>query len=70
MDTSVLLRIGNKIPMEGVTETKLGTEMEERTVQTLSYPVIHLIYNIIFKIIYLYVQAQENSGTIYPKGLY
>ena len=26
MDTSFLLRIGNKIPMEGVTETKFGAE--------------------------------------------
>ena len=25
MDTSFLLRIGNKIPMEGVTETKFGS---------------------------------------------
>ena len=26
MDTSFLLRIGNKIPMKGVTETKFGAE--------------------------------------------
>jgi hypothetical protein len=26
VDTSPLLRIGNKIPMEGVTETKFGAE--------------------------------------------
>jgi hypothetical protein len=26
MDTSLLLRIGNKIPMEGVTETKFGAD--------------------------------------------
>jgi hypothetical protein len=26
VDTSVLLIIGNKIPMEGVTETKFGAE--------------------------------------------
>jgi hypothetical protein len=25
VDTSFLLRIGNKIPMEGITETKSGT---------------------------------------------
>ena len=31
MDTSFLLRIGNKIPMEGVTETKFGAEMKGRT---------------------------------------
>jgi hypothetical protein len=28
VDTSVLLRKGNKIPMEGVTETKCGAETE------------------------------------------
>jgi hypothetical protein len=26
VDTSFLLRLGNKIPMEGVTETKFGAE--------------------------------------------
>jgi hypothetical protein len=30
VDTSFLLRIGNKIPMEEVTETKFGTETEGR----------------------------------------
>jgi hypothetical protein len=29
LDTSILLRRGNKIPMEGVTETKSGAETEE-----------------------------------------
>jgi hypothetical protein len=29
MYTSFLLRIGNKIPMEGVTETKFGAETKE-----------------------------------------
>ena len=28
VDTLPLLRIGNKIPMEGVTETTFGTEMK------------------------------------------
>jgi hypothetical protein len=37
--------MGNKIPMEGVTETKFGAEMEERTTQRLSHPGIHPIYN-------------------------
>jgi hypothetical protein len=27
VDTSFLLRMGNKIPMEGVTETNFGAEM-------------------------------------------
>jgi hypothetical protein len=31
VDTSFLLRMGNKIPMKGVTETKFGAEMEEST---------------------------------------
>ena len=35
VDTSFLLRIGNKLPMEGVTETKFGAETEGRTIQTL-----------------------------------
>jgi hypothetical protein len=33
-DTSFLLRMGNKIPMEGATETK-GAETEGRTIQRL-----------------------------------
>jgi hypothetical protein len=31
-DTLPLLRIGNKIPMEGVTETKFGAEMKGWTI--------------------------------------
>ena len=45
VDTSSLLRIGNKIPMEGVTETKFGAEMERRTIQRLPHPEILPIYN-------------------------
>jgi hypothetical protein len=33
MDTSFLLRIGNKIPMEGVTETKFGAKTKGWTIQ-------------------------------------
>jgi hypothetical protein len=29
VDTAFLLRIGNKIPMEGVTETKFGAKAKE-----------------------------------------
>jgi hypothetical protein len=43
VDTSFLLRIGNKIPMEGVTEIKFGAEMKGRTIQRLPHPGIHLI---------------------------
>jgi hypothetical protein len=32
VDTSLLLKMGNKIPMEGVTETKFRPEMEGRTI--------------------------------------
>jgi hypothetical protein len=45
MDTPVLLRRGNKIPMEGVTKTNCGARTEETTIQRLPYEGIHLIYN-------------------------
>ena len=45
VDTSVLLRRGNKTPMEGVTETKCGVETEEMTIQRLPHLGIHPIYN-------------------------
>jgi hypothetical protein len=32
VDTYSLLRIGDKTPMEGVTETKFGAEMKEWTI--------------------------------------
>ena len=35
MDISFLLRIGNKIPMEGDIETKFGAELEGKTIQRL-----------------------------------
>jgi hypothetical protein len=42
VDTSSLLRIGNKIPMEGVTETKFGAETKGWTIQRLHCPEIYL----------------------------
>jgi hypothetical protein len=45
VDTSVLLKRGNKIPMEGVTETKFGAETEGTTIQKLPYLGIHFINN-------------------------
>jgi hypothetical protein len=45
VDTSILLRRGNKIPMEGVTETKCGADAEVMTVQRLPHLGIHPIYN-------------------------
>ena len=38
VDTLVLLRRGNKIPMEGVTETKCGVETEGMAIQRLPQP--------------------------------
>jgi hypothetical protein len=43
VDTSSLLRMGNKIPMEGVTETKFGAETKGWTIQRLPHPGIHPI---------------------------
>jgi hypothetical protein len=37
--------MGNKISMEGGTETKFGAEMEGRTIQRLPHPEIHHINN-------------------------
>jgi hypothetical protein len=45
VNISILLRRGNKIPMEGVTETKLGAETEGMTIQSLPHLGIHPIYN-------------------------
>jgi hypothetical protein len=38
VDTSFLLRIGNKIPMKGVTETEFRTKMKGWTIQRLPHP--------------------------------
>jgi hypothetical protein len=44
VDTSFLLRIGNTIPMEGITETKFGAKKKGWTIQRLPnlgiYPII------------------------------
>jgi hypothetical protein len=45
MDTLILLRRGNKIPLEGVTETKFGAETEGMTIQRLPHLGIHPINN-------------------------
>jgi hypothetical protein len=45
VDTLFLLRMGNKIPMEGVTETKCRAQKEGRTIQRLPHLGIHLINN-------------------------
>jgi hypothetical protein len=45
VNTSVLLRKRNKIPMEGVTETKCEAETEGMTIQRLPHLEIHPINN-------------------------
>jgi hypothetical protein len=45
VDTSILLRRGNKIPMEGVTKTKFGAETEGISIQILPHLGIHPINN-------------------------
>ena len=45
VDTSFFLRMGNKIPMEGVTETKFGAETEGVTIQKLPHLGIYPINN-------------------------
>ena len=45
VDTSFLLRMGNKIHMEGVTDTKFRAKTEGKTIQRLHHLGIHPIYN-------------------------
>jgi hypothetical protein len=45
VDTLFLLRMGNKILLEGVAETKFRVETEGMTIQRLPYLGIHPIYN-------------------------
>jgi hypothetical protein len=44
VDTSLLLRMGNKVPME-IVETKFGAETDGRTIQRLPHLGIHPINN-------------------------
>jgi hypothetical protein len=46
VDSSIILRRRNKIPMEGVTETKCGRETEGMTIQRPCHLGIHPIYNL------------------------
>jgi hypothetical protein len=45
VDTSILPRRGNKIPMKGVAETKCGAETEGNAIHRLPHLGIHSIYN-------------------------
>jgi hypothetical protein len=46
VDTVLLLKRGNKIPMEGVTETKCGAETAGMTIQRLPHLWIHHIHSL------------------------
>jgi hypothetical protein len=45
VNISFLLRMGNKMPMERVTETRFGSETEGRTTERVPHPGIHPINN-------------------------
>jgi hypothetical protein len=45
VDTLLLLRMGNKISIEGVTQKSFGAEAEGTTIQRLPHPGIHPINN-------------------------
>ena len=45
MDTPVLLRRKNKIPMGGDTETKRGTETEGKTIKSLFFLHLYFIFS-------------------------
>jgi hypothetical protein len=45
VDTLLLLKMGNKILMEGVTETKIRAETKGKTIQRLPHQGIHPINN-------------------------
>ena len=45
VETFLFLRMRNKIPMEGVTESMFGAETEGGTIQRLLYSGIHPINN-------------------------
>jgi hypothetical protein len=45
VDTSILLRRGNKISMDENTESKCGAEIERMPVQRLPHLETHSIYN-------------------------
>jgi hypothetical protein len=46
VDTLLLLGIGNKTSMEGLTETNFGAETKGWTIKRLPYPGIHAIISL------------------------
>jgi hypothetical protein len=61
VDTLLLLRMGNKIPTEGVTEKKFRAETEGRTIQIFN------IFNITFSINVSSYQSKIPSTTTKAK---
>jgi hypothetical protein len=47
VDTSFLLRIGNIIPMKGVTQTKFGPKMKGWTIQILPHLGVHQMQTVV-----------------------
>jgi hypothetical protein len=45
VDSLLLFRIGSKIPMEGITETKFRAETEGKAIQRLVHLRVYPIYN-------------------------
>jgi hypothetical protein len=62
VNISFLLRMRNKIPMEEVTETKFGAEMERRTINRLPHLGIHHINN-------LQTQTRLHMPDVYNSGV-
>jgi hypothetical protein len=63
VDTSFLLRIGSKIPMKGVTETKFGAKTKGWTIQRLPHPRIHPIISYQIQTL-LHMPARFTEGTL------
>jgi hypothetical protein len=63
VDTSFFLRIGNKIPMEGVTEIKFGAKKNGWTIQRLPHLGIHPIISHQTQTL-LHMPAKFNEGTL------
>jgi hypothetical protein len=62
VDTMPLLRIGNKISMEGVTEAKFGAETKGWTIQRLPHLGVHpIISHLMQTLLYTYQQDIAES---------
>jgi hypothetical protein len=63
VDTSFLLRIGKKIPMKGITETKFGVKTKGWTIQRIPHPGIHPIISHQTQTL-LHMQVRFAEGTL------